>query len=105
MCRQNFKLKSPDDPSEAPFEVERFYDMKKKFIQICPPKYLKWLPEELRNHKALPLQVMDVGGARECLIKVMEIYKSIKGHETFVNTLEQRKQVKFGVLLAYDTDE
>lgn len=46
-----------------------------------------------------------MGGARECLIKVMEIYKSIKGHEIFVNTIEQRKQVKFKILLAYDIEE
>lgn len=78
--------------------------MKYEYIQLCPPKYQKLLPDDLRNHKALPLEAMDEGGARECLIKVMEFYKGLRGNETFKNSLEDRKAVKFGILLAYEKE-
>lgn len=37
-------------------------------------------------------------------MKVMDIYKGKLGNETFFNSVEERKKVKFGILFAYPID-
>ncbi|KKY32747.1 hypothetical protein UCDDA912_g07283 [Diaporthe ampelina] len=103
--RLGYKLQSSKDAASAPFELKRFYDMKNEYIQLCPPAYLQFLPKDLREHGALPLEAIDIGGARECLIKVMEFYKGLRGNDIFKNSLEDRKEVKFGILFAYKIEE
>lgn len=101
MRQQGYKLKTSNNPASTPFEPQRFYDTKYEYIQLCPGPFFKFLPRELRRSKAVPLDAMVEGGPRECLIKVMDIYKGKLGKETFTNSVEERKKVKFGILFAY----
>lgn len=106
--RHGYKLKTSDkaaDKAASTLELKHFYDKKKEYIQLCPRNYLKFLPKDLSDHEALPLESMKSGGARECLIKVMKIYRGFLVNETFKNPVEQRKAVKFGILFAYDMEE
>ncbi|KAG6355102.1 hypothetical protein INS49_004183 [Diaporthe citri] len=63
-------------------------------------RQVRALTLKLRTDPALPLEAM--GDPRDCLIKVMDIYKGKKGDETFENSLEQRNKVKFGVMVSYN---
>lgn len=101
MRQQGYKLKTSNNPASTPFEVQRFYDTKYEYIQLCPGTFLKYLPRELRLGKGVPLDAVVEGGPRECLIKVSNIYKGKLGKETFTNSVEERKKVKFGILFAY----
>lgn len=43
-----------------------------------------------------------MGDPRDCLMKVIDIYKGRYGNESFINSLEQRKKVKFGMMVSYN---
>ncbi|KAI3399136.1 hypothetical protein diail_7715 [Diaporthe ilicicola] len=109
--RQDFKLRTSGDPRSASFKLAHFYDTKKEYLQLCPKSFVEFLPralskplpQRLRSNRLDPPEAM--GKPHECLVKVMETYKSKRGTETFRNSLEQRKKVKFGILLAYDLKE
>lgn len=79
--------------------------MRYEYIQLCPAPFFQFLPWQLRLSKAIPLEATVEGGARECLIKVHDIYKSKVGSETFKNSVEERKKVKFGILFAYEIEK
>ncbi|KAL1866851.1 hypothetical protein Daus18300_006554 [Diaporthe australafricana] len=111
--QQNYKLRTSKDPSSPPFELAHFYDTKKEYLQQCPKGYLKFLPTRLRTGKLVKsfatigncLLLDAMAKPRDCLVKVMGTYRSMLGSETFRNSLEQRKKVKFGILLAYNLNE
>lgn len=42
-----------------------------------------------------------MGDPRDCLIKVMDIYRGETGKDDFTSDLEKRKKVKFGILVSY----
>lgn len=79
--------------------------MKYEYIQLCPEPFFQFLPWKLRLSQAIPLESTVEGGARECLIKVKDIYKGKIGSETFKNSVEERKKVKFGILFAYEIEK
>lgn len=74
--------------------------MKKAFLQLPPKNCINFLPKELRASPVLPLEAM--GDPRDCLMKVIDIYKGRYGNESFKNSLEQRKKVKFGMMVSYN---
>lgn len=114
--RQNYKISTSDNPQSVPFQLAHFYDTKKEFIQQCPKIFVKLLPTHLLTGDLVELfasrsdpnprvrpEAMDK--PRDCLVKVMETYKGKQGSETFINSLEQRQKVKFGILLAYNLEK
>lgn len=101
MREQGYKMKTSKDSASAPFELQRFYDTKYEYIQLCPKSFFPFLPSKLRRSKAVPLDAVAEGGPRECLTKVRDVYKGKIGNETFKNSAEERKKVKFGILFAY----
>lgn len=101
MRQRGYKLKTSKDSASAPFELKRFYDTKYEYIQLCPESFFPFLPSKLRLSKAVPLDAVVEGGPRECLTKVRDVYKGKIGNETFKNSVEERKKVKFGILFAY----
>lgn len=96
ISEKRYSLPKPDDRGGATFELSHFFDMKKEYIQHCPPGFLNGLDKMFAESPILLKH-----GPRDCLLKAKKIYLGDLLDEEFKNSQEKRKQVKFGLLLDY----
>lgn len=97
----DFKVPTSEDNKSPQFKLAHFYDEKYEYLQLCPHKYLDFLPElkKPRNFYVRELEFNEK--PRDCLLKVMDIYKGKTGKDDYHTKLEQRRKTKFGILMAY----
>lgn len=74
-------------------DLKRFFDAKTEFLQHASPNVVEKLSLDKRSPYNTP---------RDCLITTMKVFKSNVGSEPFVQPLESRMQVKFGLLIPYE---
>lgn len=74
-------------------DLKRFFDGKTEFLQQASPSVLEKLGLDKRSPYNTP---------RDCLITTMKVFKSKMGYEPFIQPLESRTQVKFGLLIPYE---
>lgn len=73
--------------------ITRFVDRDTEYLLHAPPKFMKKMLHDS--------PFVGPCGPRECLINAIKIFTSKRGNEPFQRSLEDRQQVKFGLLLPY----
>lgn len=80
------------------FNLAHFFDTKTEFIQQAPPGFM---PPRLEAQ----CPFMGTNSARDCVGKTSRYFHSKEGNEPFLTRLQQRQQVKFGVLIPYALEQ
>ncbi|POS74555.1 hypothetical protein DHEL01_v207047 [Diaporthe helianthi] len=96
--KPDYKIDKCADKNAPKLQLSHFYDTKYEYLQLCPRWMLCFLPDELLC-KDIPLDVH--WRPRDCLWKTARTYKNDRDHEEFHNPLEQRRNVKFGMLVTF----
>lgn len=89
------------------FTLSRFFDTKNEYLQQAPYAYLEAMGRtgsadtfKDRTDKP-PSPWIGDASAQQCLVETQQYFKSQKGTEVFLQDLEKRKNVRFGVLITY----
>lgn len=88
-------IKEGKDAVES-YTLARFFDLKYEYLQHSPPLFSPRLMSKSPFLK---------GKGRHLVSKVRDVYTSRTLDEPFVNSVEQRRSVKFGVLIRYNTEK
>lgn len=75
------------------YSLSRFFDLKYEYLQHLPPMYSPVLMHQSPFHGAR---------GRELIGKIRSVYTSKVLDEPFQNSLEQRKNVRFGILIPFE---
>lgn len=78
------------------YTLARFFDLKYEYLQHLPPPFS---PRLMSKSPFLN------GKGRHLVGKIRDVYTSRTLDEPFVNSVEQRRSVKFDVLIRYNTEK
>ncbi|KAJ4387545.1 hypothetical protein N0V93_008140 [Gnomoniopsis smithogilvyi] len=91
------------------YTLSRFFDTKFEYLQQAPFAYLDAMgradstrANSVKDRRERPPSPwIGDGSAQQCLVETRQFYKSQKGNEDFLQPLEKRAKVRFGVLIPY----